>query len=44
LRKARIALEEAGVNNQIVRMQRDNEGNWSYIYTADQDRIADAEQ
>ena len=44
LRKARIAFEESSQANQIVRMQRDNEGNWSYIYTADQDKIADAEQ
>ena len=41
---AEIALEEARNAKSIVRLQRDNEGNYGYVYTADQDKIADAEQ
>ena len=44
LRLAEIALEEAQNAKSQVRMQRDSEGNWSYVYTADQDNIAAAEQ
>lgn len=42
--KAQIALEEAQNAKSTVRLQRDNEGNYGYIYTADQDKISDAEQ
>ena len=42
--KAQIALEEAQNAKSTVRLQRDNEGNYGYVYTADQDKIADAEQ
>ena len=33
---AQIALEEAQNAKSTVRMSRDNEGNWSYVYVADQ--------
>ena len=42
--KAQIALEEAQNAKSTVRLQRDNEGNYGYIYTADQEKTADAEQ
>lgn len=42
--KAQIALEEAQNAKSTVRLQRDNEGNYGYVYTADQDKISDAEQ
>jgi hypothetical protein len=35
LKLAEIALEEAQNAKSQVRMTRDNEGNWSYTYTAD---------
>ena len=41
---AEIALEEAQNAKSQVRLRRDNEGNFSYVYTADQQKIADAEQ
>ena len=44
LRLAEIALEEAQNAKSQVRMQRDSEGNWSYVYTADEDKMADAQQ
>ena len=43
LRQAELALEEARNVKSQVRMQRDNEGNYSYVYTADEDSVADAE-
>ena len=42
--QAQIALEEAQNAKSIVRLQRDNEGNYGYVYTADQDKVGDAEQ
>lgn len=42
LELAKIALEEAQNAKSTVRMQRDNLGNWSYVYTADEDKVADA--
>jgi hypothetical protein len=33
--KAEIALEEARNAKSTVRLRRDNEGNYGYIYTAD---------
>ena len=42
LELAKIALEEAQNAKNTVRMQRDNLGNWSYVYTADEDKVADA--
>ena len=41
--QARIALEDAQNAKQTVRLQRDNEGNWGYVFTNDADTIADAE-
>lgn len=41
---AEIALEEAQSAKSVVRLQRDAEGNFGYVYTADQNEIADAEQ
>jgi hypothetical protein len=32
---AEIALEEAQNAKATVRLQRDNEGNYGYVYTAD---------
>ena len=42
--QAQIALEEAKNAKSTVRLQRDSEGNFGYVYTADQDKIAQAEQ
>lgn len=44
MRKAEIALEEAQNAKTTVRMRQDNEGNWGYVYTADQDNIDNAKQ
>jgi Tfp pilus assembly protein PilW len=44
LKLAEAALEEARDSKRTVRMSRDNEGNWSYVYTADEDDVAAAEQ
>lgn len=41
---AEIALQEAQDAKSVVRLQRDSEGNLGYVYTADQDKIADAQQ
>ena len=41
---AEIALEEAQNAKATVRLSRDNEGNFGYVYTADQDAVADAQQ
>ena len=41
---AEIALEEAQNAKSTVTLRRDSEGNFGYVYTADQDQIADAEQ
>ena len=41
---AEIALQEAQDNKSTVRLQRDTEGNFSYVYTADENKIADAQQ
>ena len=41
---AEIALEEAQNAKSVVRLSRDSEGNYGYVYTADQDKIAAAEQ
>lgn len=41
---AEIALEEAQNAKATVRLQRDNEGNYGYVYTADQQQVAEAEQ
>ncbi len=44
LKQAELALEEAQNAKSQVRMTRDNEGNWGYVYTADQDAIDNAMQ
>jgi hypothetical protein len=40
---AQIALEEAQNAKATVRLQRDSEGNYGYVYTADTSKVADAE-
>lgn len=40
----KIALEEAQDAKNQVRLTRDSEGNFGYVYTANQDNIAKAEQ
>ena len=44
LEVARIALEEAKNAKSTVRLSRDSEGNFGYVYTADQDNIDEAQQ
>lgn len=44
LRLAEIALEEAQEAKSQVRLVRDNEGNWGYMYTADAEEVSKAEQ
>lgn len=41
---AEIALEEAQNAKSKVTLQRDNEGNFGYVFTGDKDKIASAEQ
>ena len=42
--KAQIALEEAKDAKDTVRLTRDAEGNYGYVYTANQDKVSEAEQ
>ena len=44
LHLAEIALEEAQNAKSMVRLQRDSEGNFGYVYTADAAKTAEAEQ
>lgn len=44
LKLAELALEEAQNAKSEVRMTRDSEGNWGYVYTADETQVAEAEQ
>ena len=44
LKKAQIALEEAQSAKSEVQMTRDAEGNYSYVYTANTEDVAKAEQ
>lgn len=44
LELAKLALEEARNAKTSVRLQRGDDGNYSYVYTADQEEIAKAEQ
>ena len=44
LELARQALEDARDAKSLVRLSRDNNGNWGYVYTANEDDVADAEQ
>ena len=41
---AEIALEEAQNAKSTVRLTRDSEGNFGYVYTADQEQISGAQQ
>ena len=41
---AEIALEEAQNAKSMVRLQRDSEGNFGYVYTADSEKTSQAEQ
>ena len=41
---AEQALKDAQNAKSVVRLQRDSEGNFGYVYTADQNSINDAEQ
>jgi hypothetical protein len=41
---AEIALDEAQTAKSTVRLQRDNEGNFGYVYTADRAAVSAAEQ
>lgn len=41
---AEIALEEAQNAKSTVRLQRDSEGNFGYVFTADAGAVADAQQ
>ena len=41
---AEIALEEARFAKSTVRLQRDSEGNFGYVYTANAEAVANAEQ
>ena len=42
--QAQIALEEAQNAKSTIRLSRDNEGNYGYIYTSDEEAISSAEQ
>ena len=44
LEKARLALDEAKNAKSTVTLSRDQNGNWGYIYTAEEDKVAEAEQ
>lgn len=39
-----IALEDAQKNKSTMKLRRDSQGNYSYVYTADDDDIADKQQ
>ena len=41
---AEMALEDARDAKTVVRLKRDNEGNLGYVYTADLDKLAEAQQ
>jgi hypothetical protein len=40
---AEIALEDARNAKDTVRLQRDSEGNFGYVYTADENKVNEAE-
>lgn len=44
LRLAEIALEDAQNAKSQVRLTRDSKGNFGYVYTADESKVADAQQ
>lgn len=41
---AEIALQDAQNAKSMVRLKRDSEGNFGYVYTADDNQVADAQQ
>jgi len=43
LRLAELALEEAQNSKDMVRLSRNADGGWGYVYTADQDNIDKAQ-
>jgi hypothetical protein len=43
LELASLQLEETKDAKSQVRMMRDNEGNWGYVYTADETAVEEAE-
>ena len=44
LKLKELALEEAKENKTKMRLKRDSQGNYSYVYTADEDNIAKAQE
>lgn len=44
LKLAEIALEDAKNAKSQVRLQRDSQGNFNYVYTADESKVSNAEQ
>jgi hypothetical protein len=44
LRLAEIELENAKNAKDTVRLSKDSEGNWSYIYTSSTDKVDEAQQ
>lgn len=44
LELAKIQLEEAQNAKSQVRLQRDSQGNWGYLYTADEEALNEAQQ
>ena len=44
LQQAYAELMDAQDAKHTVRLQRDNAGNWGYVYTVDEDAVAEAEQ
>lgn len=44
LKAAQMALEEASKAKSQVRMTRDSEGNYAYVYTANEEAVEEAEQ
>ena len=41
--KQQIALEEAQANKSQMKLRRDSQGNYNYVYTADEGSVSDAE-
>ena len=41
---AEISLQDAQNAKSMVRLKRDSEGNFGYVYTADENQVADAQQ
>ena len=44
LLKAQIALEDSQNAKSVIRLSRDNEGNYGYVYVANEEETEDAEQ